>query len=136
MENIFSDMKYIKVYIDDIGIFANSEDQIFDLQNQVLLILMTMVSPLIHSNVNGWSKKWTDLDIGLHQKVYRQPMSNKSILLLALSTTTEIRFSSITLPCSLTLLTGKSPFIWTPAQQTAFDVLGAMMITTNFFSLH
>jgi hypothetical protein len=36
MEDIFCDMKDIKVYIDDMGIFANSEDQMFDLQNEVL----------------------------------------------------------------------------------------------------
>jgi hypothetical protein len=37
MEDIFCDMKDdIEVYIDDIGIFANSEQQIYDLQDEVL----------------------------------------------------------------------------------------------------
>jgi hypothetical protein len=36
MEDIFRDMTDIKVYIDDIGIFANSEQQIFELQEEVL----------------------------------------------------------------------------------------------------
>ncbi len=36
MEDIFCDMTDIEVYIDDIGIFANSEQQIFELQEKVL----------------------------------------------------------------------------------------------------
>jgi hypothetical protein len=36
MENIFWDMKDIEVYIDNIGIFAQSQEQMFQLQDEVL----------------------------------------------------------------------------------------------------
>jgi hypothetical protein len=36
MENVFRDMEDIEVYIDDIGIFANSKQQMFELQDEVL----------------------------------------------------------------------------------------------------
>jgi hypothetical protein len=39
MEDIYIDMKDIEVYIDDIGIFADWEQQMFELQDKVLRCL-------------------------------------------------------------------------------------------------
>jgi hypothetical protein len=43
MEDIFRDMKDIEVYIDDIGFFAVSEQQMFELQDKVLRCLDTLL---------------------------------------------------------------------------------------------
>jgi hypothetical protein len=134
METICRNMKDVKVYIGNIGIFGNSEEHIFKIQDEVLQHLEENGLLLILSNGNGWCKRPAGLAIGSHQKASSlekrrlkwfyadkcRPMPNKS------NHGMFPRHSHCFAP--LKTLTGKSPVIWTPSQQKAFDVMKAMMI--------